>query len=368
MKTYNKTYKMRLLPNKEQKSFFAQTFGCVRFIWNKLLEHANNSYKEHGKAHFITPASFKQEFSWLKEVDSLALANVWLFLKQAFTSYFEGITQYPRFKRKDTAKQSYTTNNQEASQAIRIEGTFIRLPKVGFVKIIMHRQIKPHEKIKRCTVTQTASGNYYISITVEGISYQEVLPIALDKVLGLDYSMTSLYVSSEGERANYPRYYRKAEEKLVKLCQSLSRKVKGSKNWHKARRKLAIFYEYIAFLRHDFLHKLSFMLAKKYDAIIIEDLDMHAMSQALNFGKSVGDNGWGKFVTLLGYKLAERGKQLIKIDKWFPSSKMCSSCGSIKESLALSERWYNCQHCGYSQDRDINAARNIRTVGITGIA
>ena len=368
MKKYNKAYKFRLLPDKEQQKLFAKTFGCTRFTWNKLLEYTKSLYKEHGKITILTPAQLKDQFSFLKEVDSLALANVQLALKQAVKRCFDGLAQFPHFKNKRCAKKSYTTNNQEASQAIRIEGNYIRLPKIGFVKMIMHRQIKPHEKIKSCTVTQTASGNYYISILVEGISYQEPIRIAQDKVLGLDFSMTFLYVTSEGERANYPRFYRKAEEKLVKLCQSLSRKVKGGKNWHKARLKLVRFYEYIAFLRNDFLHKLSYRLAEQYDAIIIEDLNMQAMSQALNFGKSVHDNGWGKFVFMLSYKLADRGKQLIRIDKWFASSKTCSSCGKVKESLELSERWYMCEQCGYSQDRDINAALNIRTAGMAGIA
>ena len=214
----------------------------------------------------------------------------------------------------------------------------------------------------------SAVGNYYVSILIEGI--REITPIKPmpSKVLGLDFSMTGLFVSSTGETANYPRYFRTDEATLRVLSQRVSRKKKGGKNYQKARIKRARWHEHIANKRKDFLHKKSYLLAEAYDAIVVESLNMQALSQALNFGKSVADNGYGTFLRLLEYKLLDRGKHLIKIERWFPSSKKCSSCGFVKTELTLSERIYRCHECDYIQDRDINAALNIRTAGIAGIA
>ena len=182
-------------------------------------------------------------------------------------------------------------------------------------------------------------------------------------VIGLDFSMNTLYVDSEGKRANYPRFYRQALEKLAKEQRVLSRRKKGSNRWHKQRLKVAKLHEKIANQRKDFLHKLSRQIADQYDCVAIEDLNMKGMSQALHFGKSVADNAWGMFTSFLQYKLEEQGKQLIKIDKWFPSSKTCSKCGRIKDSLSLSKRLFCCG-CGLVADRDTNAAINIKKEGM----
>lgn len=367
---YNKAYKFRMLPNTAQIIMFSKTFGCVRFIWNKMLDYTDKFYKEHATTAYITPAKFKAEFIWLKEVDSLALANAQLNLKKAYQSFFNKVTKLPKFKDKKDTRQSYTTNNQEASNAIRIEGNHIRLPKVGLVKFIQHRQLKATEKIKSCTISKTPSGKYYVSITVEGVSQINQIKPNPDKVLGLDFAMNGLFVSNEGEIANYPRYYRTAEKKLQKLSQAVSHKKKGSNNRHKAKVKLARWHEKIRNMRNDFLHKITHKLANTYDAVVIEDLNMQSMSQALKFGKSVADNGWGMFRQFLAYKLIERGKQLIKINKWYPSSQICSKCGTKHNNLQLADRIYRCinQKCNLEICRDHNAAINIKTAGMAGIA
>lgn len=210
-------------------------------------------------------------------------------------------------------------------------------------------------------VSKTSAGKYYASILYQ---YEQKIPqIKPQEILGLDFSMKELFIPSEGESAEYPRYYRRMLDKLAKEQRKLSKCEKGSNNRNKQRLKVAKLHEKIVNQRKDFLHKTSRQITNVYDAVCIEDLNMKGMSQALNFGKSVHDNGWGMFTAFLDYKLAESGKQLVKIDKWFPSSKTCSNCGEVKSELSLTERTYICD-CGNILDRDINAAINIKYEGM----
>lgn len=300
-----------------------------------------------------TPAKYKKEFEWLKEVDSLALANAQLNLDKAYKVLFKGNAKFPKFKSK-RHKQSYTTNVVNGN--IQLLDGHIKLPKLKKVKIKQHREIPSDQKIKSCTLSMTASGKYYISILTEYEKKMERKEI--EKIVGLDFAMNGLFVDSEGKKANYPKFYRQMLEKLAKEQRKLSRKKKGSSNWHKQRIRVAKIQEKVANQRKNFLHHQSKELVTNYDAVVIEDLDMKGMSQALKFGKSVADNGWGMFTSFLQYKLNEQGKQLIKIDKWFPSTKTCSNCGSVKE-IKLSERTYRCD-CGLNLDRDYNSALNIK--------
>ena len=357
----NKAYKFRMYPTNEQKTMFAKTFGCSRFIYNKMLEDKINHYKANKEKLNNTPARYKTEFEFLKEVDSLALANAQINLQTAFSNFFRlPKVGFPKFKSKHKSRMAYTTNNQKGS--IRIEDSKIKLPKVGYVKIKKHREIPEHYILKSATVTKTPTNKYYVSILFE---YEEdIKPVEIKKAVGLDFSMSELFVSSEGEFANYPRYYRNSLLKLQTEQRKLSKCQKGSSNRNKQRLKVARLHEKIANQRRDFLHQLSKKITNSYDAVCIEDLNMQGMSQALNFGKSVHDNGWGTFTTLLSYKLKDAGKKLVKIDKWFPSSKTCSNCGAVKNVLSLSERIYTCNGCGLRLDRDINAAINIKNRGL----
>lgn len=208
----------------------------------------------------------------------------------------------------------------------------------------------------------TPSGKYYVSVLFE---YEnQVQKIEPKTFLGLDFSMHELYIDSNGNEANYPKFYRKAQDKLVKEQRKLSRMKKDSRNYEKQRIKLALVHEKVANQRKDFLHKQSRQIANAYDCVCIEDLNMKAMSQSLNFGKSVHDNGWGMFTTFLQYKLEEQGKQLIKVDKFFPSSQICNVCGyKNSQTRDLSVREWDCPNCGTHHDRDVNAAINIREEG-----
>ena len=366
----NRAYKFRIYPNKEQRIMFAKTFGCVRFIYNLMLADKIKHYEQTGKILSVTPAMYKSQYEWLKEVDSLALANAQLNLQSAYKNFFsKKRVGFPKYKSKKKSRKRYTTNNQHGS--IRIEDGKIKLPKIGYVKIVQHRPM--NGVIKSVTIEQTPTNKYYASILVE---YEnQVAEVELHKFIGLDFSMHDLYVTSEGERANYPRFLRRHEKKLARLCRWHSRRKQGSNNRERMRMRVCLEYEKITNQRMDYLHKKSYHLAEEYDAVCIEMLNMQAMGRMLRFGKSVSDNSFGKFREMLSYKLKFRGKRLIQIDKWYASSQICHVCGyKNAEVKDLRIRQWQCPSCGSEQDRDINAAINIReegkrqitTVGHTG--
>lgn len=368
MAKQNKAYKFRLYPTEEQALVIRKTFGCVRFVYNKMLAERKETYellKEDKEAlkkvKHPTPAKYKSEFEWLKEVDSLSLANAQLNLDKAYKAFFKGNAKFPKFKNK-RHKQSYTTNVVNGN--IQLLDGHIKLPKLKMVKIKQHRAIPSEYVIKSCTLSMTASEKYYISILTE---YEKQIEIKkIENVVGLDFAMDGLYVDSEGKKANYPKFYRQMLDKLAQEQRKLSRKKKGSSNWNKQRVRVAKIQEKVANQRKNFLHHKSKEMVTAYEAVIIEDLDMKGMSQALKFGKSVADNGWGMFTSFLKYKLNEQGKKLVKIDKWFPSTKTCSGCGNT-QSMPLNLRSYICM-CGLHLDRDVNAAINIKKEGIRLLA
>lgn len=358
----NKAYKFRMYPNAAQKMMFAKTFGCVRFIYNKMLADKIKHYEETKKKLHNTPAQYKTEFEWLKEVDSLALANAQINLQTAYNNFFRTpAVGFPKFKSKKSNRRSYTTNCVNGS--IFIENGCIKLPKVGFVRLKQHRNIPLDYKLKSVTVSQTPSGKYYASVLFE---YENQVEKKIPQTfLGLDYSMHELYKDSDGNEPRYPRYYRQAEKRLQKEQRRLSLMEKGSKNRAKQRIRVAKFHEKVANQRKDFLHKQSRQIANAYDCVCIEDLDMRAMARALHFGKSVSDNSWGMFTAFLQYKLEEQGKMLIRVDRFFASSQICSWCGyKNAETKNLAVRSWDCPRCGRHHDRDENAAINIRNEGM----
>lgn len=366
----NKAYNFRLYPTKEQEVLLAKTFGCVRFVYNKMLEDRIEIYEkfkddleELKRQKQPTPANYKTEYEWLKEVDSLALANAQMNLQTAYNNFFrDKSVGFSKFKAKHRDKNSYTTNN--VNNNIRIEDSKIKLPKIGFIKMKRHREIPSHQIIKSCTISKSPTGNYFVSILVEFVQNVQTISLKKENVVGLDFDMKNLYTDSQCIRADYPRFYRRALEKLAREQRKLSHCVKGSNNRRKQKLKVAKVHEEVANCRKDFLHKKSRELVNSYDAVVIEDLNMKAMSQCLNFGKSVNDNAWGMFTTFLKYKLENEGKLLVRIDKWFPSSKTCHYCGDINEDLQLSDREWTCPSCRCIIDRDYNASKNIRDEGL----
>ena len=293
-----RAYRYRICPDREQRRLFAKTFGCCRFLYNRMLSDKISWYGEHKEMLRTTPAQYKNEYKWLKEVDSLALANVQLHLERAYRNFFQKPkTGFPRYKSKRQPRQSYTTNVVNGN--IRIEGNRLRLPKAGMVKIVLHRQIPGKAKLKSVTISREASGKYYASILCElpepenqgrGVRAEEA------KILGIDYAMQGMGVFSDGSRAEYPGYLRAAQEKLAREQRKLSHCRKGSRNYEKQRRRVALCHEKIRNQRTDYQHKLTRKIADSFDAVAVEDLDMRGLSQCLHLGKGVMDNAYGSFL------------------------------------------------------------------------
>lgn len=369
MELRHKAYKFRIYPNKDQQVLLAKTFGSVRLVYNHYLNMKTKTYEESGKSLSYTKCAadlvdLKKEKPFLKEVDSIALQQALRHLDTAFQNFFRDKSKgYPKFKSKKNHHYSYSTvcvNNN-----IKLENSVLTLPKIGKIRIKQHRTIPKEYTLKSATISQTPTGKYYASILFE---YEvSIQPAELVNIIGLDFSMHNLFVSSEEEfqvDEQFLHYYRKALDKLAREQRILSHRNRGSKRYDKQRKKIALLHEKIANQRKDYLHKLSRQITNAYDLICVEDLNMQGMSQALNFGKSVADNAWGMFLRFLGYKAVELGKKLVKIDKWFASSKMCHVCGYIHEELTLSSRKWKCPECQTEHDRDKNAAQNIKAEGM----
>ena len=359
----NHAYKFRCYPNDEQIVLFSKTFGCVRWIYNHLLDDKNTYYKETGKNLKKEVSEYKPFYEWLKEVDSLALANAKVNLDTAFKNFFEGKAKFPKFHKKGH-DDSYTTHYVNGN--IEIVDGMIKLPKLGFVKIKQHRQLGKNEIIKSVTVSKKG-GQYFVSVLTEcekqNIVQVEKSNISDDKILGIDFSVPHFYVDNNGKIAEYPKYYCQMERKLAIEQRKLAKKVYRSKNYYKQLEKVQKIQAKIANQRKDFLHKLSRQLVNEYDVICFEDLNLSKLKQTLNFGKSISDEGFGMFRTFVKYKAEREGKYFILVDKMFASTKLCSVCNNKNENITLATREWNCPHCGTHHERDHNAAINIQREG-----
>lgn len=358
--TKYRAYKFRLYPNAKQELLINKTLGCVRLIHNSLLDDKIAHFKKTKTDLAKSYSSYRGVYPWLSEVDSTALRNAQKNLDISFNRFMKGnLKAFPKHKRKHYSKASYKISNKQGR--IRIEGNKLRMPKVGYVTIKKHREPPCNSALTFLTITKTSTNKYYASIVY--LENNNPIKVKPKNVIGLDFSLKDLFITSNGESAGYPRFTRIAEQKISKQHRKVSKCEFKSNNYFKELLKLNKLNEKVANQRADFLHKKSANLANRYDLIFIEDLDLTKMSQKRNFGKSVHDVSWGIFLELLNYKMKEKGKYLIKIDKMFPSSKICSRCGNLNMDIQLFDREFYCI-CGFSCDRDLNAAINIKNRGI----
>lgn len=370
----NKAMKYRAYPTTEQAIMFIKTFGCCRKVYNLMLNDKIKSYKATGKFASVTPARYKKDYPFLKEVDSLALANVQLNLQSAFRNCFSKSRKkkfgFPKYKSAKRSRKAYTTNNQKGTVAI-IDNNYIKLPKVGKVKAVIHRIPDNNWNIKSATISQESDGKYYISILFEFDNIISPYVADTTNAVGLDYASDGLYIDDKGNTGTNHKYYRESHKKLAKAQRRLSR-MQGSRtyevksnNYRKQLRKVNKIHRHIVNQRLDNLHKLSTEIANQYDVVCVESLNMRSMAnKGFGNGKATLDNGYGMFLSMLEYKLSDRNKYFVKINKWFPSSQICHCCGmSHPEMKDLAIRIMKCD-CGLTMGRDQNAAINILQEGL----
>jgi putative transposase len=353
-----KAYKYRIYPTKEQEVLLAKTFGCCRFVWNKLVENFNNN---DGSIVNEKTLKDKKEFEFLKEVSASTLQQKHKdfieFKKQYFNKKRKVKLGRPQFKKKSN-RQSFRLPNQKFT--LDQEKSLVRLEKIGFVKIVLDRIIPEDADFRSITVSKTPTGKYFVSILVK----QELNPIpSSGKVVGIDLGIKDLMVLSNGQVINNPKWFRKNQSKLKKAQKHLSRKVKGSNRYNRQRIKVAKVHENIVNSRTYFLHNISTALVNTFDLIVLEDLNVSGMLKNRKLSKSISDASWTSFVSMLEYKCNWYGKMLVKIDKFYPSSKTCSNCEHKEEKMPLNIREWTCPSCGSIHDRDLNASINILKEG-----
>ncbi len=362
------TLKIRLYPSPEQAELFEKTFGCCRYIWNRMLADQQRFYLETG-THFIpTPAKYKNGSPFLREVDNQALIQEHNKLQQAFRAFFKAPESFghPRFKRKKDGRNSFTACNHAFASGPTIYTTrnSIRMTKAGIVRAKFHRRPQAWWTLKRVTVEKTRTGKYYASILYEytAMELKPVFPTAKTTV-GLKYSISHFYVSDDGSAVDPPHWLKQSQDQLGRIQQKLNRMRPASKNYQEAVQKFRLLHEHIANQRRDFIHKESRRIANAWDAVCVRADDLTELNRKLIQTNLYG-SGFGAFRKCLCYKLERQGKPLISVDRYYPSTRTCSACGAVRDAVQHKERFWHCPKCGAVQDRDTNAAKNIKAQGL----
>ena len=366
----NKAYVYAIQPNTDQSIQCQKTFGSCRFVYNQMLDVQQKRYKNREphlsklNANAYCNHNLKEEFPFLKEVDKFALTNAIYHLSDGYDRFFKHLGGFPKYKSKHKSRKSYTTNF--TNNNIEVGCNYVKLPKLGKVKAVIHRKAPNSWKIKSATISQNSDGSYQVSVLYKYEQKQLYAPVTAATTLGLDYASNGLYVDDTGNHCDMPHYYRESADKLAKQQRKLKHKAIGSNNYYKQQRRIAKKHKHIANQRKDFLHKKSTEIANQYSCVCVENLNMRSMSnKGFGNGKATLDNGYGMFLNMLGYKLRERGGYLVRVDKWYPSSQICHCCGKqYPITKDLSVRVWTCPHCGETHDRDQNAAQNIKYEGL----
>ena len=362
------SYKYRIYPNQKQKQQLEKFLGCVRFVYNHYLDKRIKVYEED-KTTFgyakcskdLTELKTKPGYEWLKETDSVSLQSALKNLDVAFKNFFEWPEiGFPKFKSKKSHFSSYTTKYTNGN--IELLDKHIKLPKLGFVKTKVSRPVSG--RILSVTVSQVPSGKYYASVCCTDVEIPE-LP-KTGKSVGIDRVIKDCMIfSDESENLGNPKFLQKDLTKLAHLQRDLSRKTSGSRNWEKARVKVARQHEKIHNKRQDFIHKATIDIVKNYDMICVEDLNVSGMVRNPKLSRNIADVSWSEAIRQLTYKAAWYGKKLVKVDRFFPSSQICSACGHKNPAVKdLSVRSWVCPECGAAHDRDKNSAINIHKEGL----
>lgn len=361
-----RAYKERLYPTAEQAELLAQSFGCVRFVWNNTLAYRTEAYQEREEtiSHSAVEkrlVALKAEYPWLKDVSSVILQQALRDQKTAFDNFFNPKlkARYPRFKSKDGRQSIRLTK-----AAFRYREGDITIAKSKTPLPIRWSRPLPSPP-SSVTISRDRSGRYFISCLCEFTP--KPLPIT-PKTVGIDLGLTDLFTTHDGQKSGNPRHLKRYEAKLAYLQRRLAKKQKGSNNRHKLRRKVARLYARIADCRRDAIHKATRTLINENQVVCVESLNIAGMVKNRPLAKAISDAGWGEFVHQLIYKAEWAGRQLVQVSQWLPSSKACHGCGHRVEKLPLSQRHWHCEGCGQVIDRDINAAKNIRTAGLAGLA
>lgn len=359
-----RAYKYRFYPIQKQEEILRKSFGCARFVYNYFLDYKSKKWKEEKQnvsmyetSRVLTQIKKNPEYEWLKEPVAAVLQGSLINLNDAYQRFFKGKANFPNFKKK-SGKNSICFSSNAFSY---INGN-INLYKCGVIDIRWSRTLPEGVQPKNCIVSLEPSGRWYISILVEDPTIEKLEPI--EKSIGIDIGINNFVVSSDGDKIKSPKL-KKEYDKLKKLQKRFSKKQKGSNNRNKARIKVAKQYQRITNIRTDFQQKLSTKLVRENQTICLETLNIVGMMKNRKLSRVIGEASWGTFISMLEYKCDWYGRNLVKIDRWFPSSKTCSSCGAIQSKMSLDVREWTCPDCGTKHDRDINAAKNILAVGNT---
>ena len=365
-----KAYKYRIYPDKEQKTQLAKTFGCCRFVYNQTLAYRKEVYEQAKKSISKTDCNnycnreLKNTYKWLKEVDKFALTNAIYNMDSAYQKFFREHAGYPKFKSKHDNHKSYTTNFTNGNITVDFENGKIKLPKLKKIKAKLHREFCGH--IKSVTISQVPSGKYYVSILVE-TEHEELAQT--NQTIGLDLGIKDLCITSDGKKYENPKTIKKYERKLSRLQRQLAHKEKGSSNYKKKKKEIALCHEKIGNTRKDYLHKITHEIVSENQVIVSENLQIKNMIKSHHLAKSISDVSWYEITRQLEYKSKWNGREYVKIDTFYASSQLCSDCGyQNTDTKDLAVREWECPVCGAKHDRDINAAKNILAEGLRQIA